>query len=283
MPGEITFRWLGVAGFSLESDGYILAVDPFFTRPPLKYIFGGRPESRPELAEQYLPACDAILVTHAHHDHLMDAPEIARRTGARLYGSPNSCRIAQLCGLAEEQTRVVQAGESFTAGPFQVRVVAAQHIGVPFYGPGALKANLRAPLKLHEYRMDDDFSYLIEASGLRVLDWMSFAPQGAERADVLVCGPLMREPNLGRLLEMVQPRLVIPIHWDNFFRPLEWGLRVLPWTRWLRRDAQSFAERVRGLDRVILVWIPELFSKRDLGAMIGRPAVEAGKPATKAV
>ena len=276
MPGEITFRWLGVAGFSLQSDDFTLAVDPFFTRPPLRSVFGGRPKPRPELAEPYLPACEAILVTHAHHDHLMDAPGIARRTGARLYGSPNSCRIAQLYGLPEGQTRVVEAGEAFEPGTLRVRAFAAQHTRIPFFGPGELKDNLRAPLHLHEYRMDRDYSYWIEADGFRVLDWMSVSAQGARPAEVLLCGSMLDDINLARLLEMVQPRLVIPTHWDHFFRPLEEMPRVMPGARLKGHHPQVFARRVQEMQADCQVWIPELFAKRDLLAMVGGLATRAG-------
>lgn len=264
MPGEITFRWLGVAGFTLQLDGFTLSVDPFFTRPPVRNIYGGRPKPRPELAEVYLPVCEVILVTHAHHDHLMDAPGIAQRTGARLYGSLNSCRIAQLYGLPEGQTRVVEAGETFTIGAYQVQAIAAQHARIPFFGPGELKSNLRIPLKLHEYRMDHDYSYLIEANGARVLDWMSVSAQGAAPAEVLLCGSMLDDANLVRLLEVVQPSLVIPTHWDHFFRPLQDGLRVMPGARLKGHHPQVFARRVRKIQKDCQVWIPELFGPVEL-------------------
>jgi L-ascorbate metabolism protein UlaG (beta-lactamase superfamily) len=269
MPGEITFRWLGVAGFSLQMDGFTLAVDPFFTRPPLRNIFGGRPEPRPELAEVYLPACEAILVTHAHHDHLMDAPGIARRTGARLYGSHNTCRIAQSLGLSETQTRVVLAGDEFQAGPLRIGVTEGKHPRIPFYGPGELPADLKPPLRLVDYRMDADYSFRIAMDGWSLLNWAGVTSGPAKPADVLVCGATKFGERLKGLLAAVQPRLVIPTHWDDLFRPLEKGIQTMPGARLLGRDAQSFARRVQAVDPRMKVWIPELFGERDLVAVMG--------------
>ena len=265
MFGKLSFCWLGVAGFTLDVLGYTLAVDPFFSRPRLGTIFGGRPQARPELGEQYLPACQAILITHAHHDHLMDAPGIAQRTGAKLYGSPNSCQIALICGLGEEQTQVVRPGEKLQMGPFQVEVISAQHPAIPFFGPGELPAGLQAPLKLVEYRMDADYSYRIETDGLSLLNWAGVTSPEEKTADLLVCGAGKRGERLRELLEVVQPRLVIPTHWDNLFRPLDQGLRAMPGASWMGRDAGSFARRVRQIDPKVQVWIPEIFKSLELG------------------
>lgn len=262
---EITFTWLGVAGFTLECEDYTLAVDPFFSRPGLRYVLGGRPRPQPELGEGYLPECDAILITHAHHDHLMDAPAIARRTGARLYGSPHSCRISQVYGLEAEQTQVVLAGDEFQAGPFRIGVSEGKHPRIPFFGPGALKDDLSPPLRLVEYRMDSDYTFRIEMKGWSLLNWAGVTSGPATPADVLVCGATKFGARLKTLLEAVQPRLVIPTHWDNLFRPLEKGIQTMPGARLLGRDAQSFAGRVKEIYPQAEVWIPEIFRRRNVG------------------
>lgn len=274
MAENVAFRWLGVAGFTLQFRSFTLAVDPFFSRPALRYVLGGRPQAQPELAERYLPECQAILITHAHHDHLMDAPAIARRTGARLYGSPNSCQIAQVLGLEAEQTRAVQAGDRLQLGPAAVAVYAGVHPWLPQYGPGELKPDLGAPLKLVEYRMDTDLNYLIKLDEFGVLDWGGKLDGPAPRAEVLVCGAGRNERRLEKLLGFVQPRLVIPVHWDNLFQLLSQGVHTLPGAHWLRRDPESFARRVRAVDPGSVVWIPEAFREVNLNDWTGAGSQE---------
>lgn len=261
---EITFTWLGVAGFTLQTEEYTLAVDPFFTRPGLRYVLGGRPEPQAKLGERYLPECDAILITHAHHDHLMDAPGIARRTGAMLYGSPHSCKIAQINGLEAGQTQVVSPGDGFQAGPFQISVALGKHPRIPFFGPGVLKEDLSPPLQLVEYRMDYDYTYRFEAEGWSLLNWAGVTSGPAKPADVLVCGATKYGERLRSLLEAVQPRLVIPTHWDNLFRSLEKGIRSMPGAQLVGRDAQSFARRVKDVYPQAEVWTPEIFKPRQI-------------------
>lgn len=61
--------WLGHAAFLIEGRDKVL-VDPFLTGNPKASVSPGEVE------------CDLICVTHGHADHLGDAVEIARRTGA---------------------------------------------------------------------------------------------------------------------------------------------------------------------------------------------------------
>src|SRR5437763_6967831 len=88
-PHTIRVTYLGVNGFQFESTGHALLVDPYFSRVGLlPAALNQRIQSEPNRVAEGLkhvrPRVDAILVTHAHFDHLLDAPEIVRRTHARL-------------------------------------------------------------------------------------------------------------------------------------------------------------------------------------------------------
>lgn len=63
--------WLGHAAFLIEGRNKIL-VDPFLTGNPSASISADKVD------------CDIICVTHGHGDHLGDAVDIARRTGATI-------------------------------------------------------------------------------------------------------------------------------------------------------------------------------------------------------
>jgi L-ascorbate metabolism protein UlaG (beta-lactamase superfamily) len=64
-------QWLGHSAFLLHGKDKVL-IDPFLTGNP-------KAAAKPEDVE-----CDIICVTHGHIDHLGDAVEIARRTGAEV-------------------------------------------------------------------------------------------------------------------------------------------------------------------------------------------------------
>jgi len=79
----IRIRWLGTAGFVIESGTTTLLIDPFLTRPSLPRLFAV-PLVPDELAvrARVPERVDAVLCGHSHFDHLLDAPLIASITGA---------------------------------------------------------------------------------------------------------------------------------------------------------------------------------------------------------
>lgn len=112
--------------------------------------------------------------------------------------------------------------------------------------------------------MDYDYTYRFEAEGWSLLNWAGVTSGPAKPADVLVCGATKYGERLRSLLEAVQPRLVIPTHWDNLFRSLEKGIRSMPGAQLVGRDAQSFARRVKDVYPQAEVWTPEIFKPRQI-------------------
>jgi len=68
----VTLTWTGHATWLIDTGAGTLLVDPFFDECPTSSM-------RAQDVD-----CDAILVTHAHFDHLADAVAIAKRTGASV-------------------------------------------------------------------------------------------------------------------------------------------------------------------------------------------------------
>jgi L-ascorbate metabolism protein UlaG (beta-lactamase superfamily) len=76
-------RWFGHAAFSITTpNGKVILIDPWLKNP-------SNPEAKdnkdPLVA---VPRVDYILLTHGHRDHVGDAVEIARQTGAVLVSNP---------------------------------------------------------------------------------------------------------------------------------------------------------------------------------------------------
>jgi L-ascorbate metabolism protein UlaG (beta-lactamase superfamily) len=103
--GGIRVTYLGVAGYQFETGGHALLVDPYFSRVDLCAVTFNQ---RVEPDEFYLreglahvrSRVDAVLVTHAHIDHLLDVPPIMRRTGARLVAGPPAVNQARALGIS---------------------------------------------------------------------------------------------------------------------------------------------------------------------------------------
>jgi L-ascorbate metabolism protein UlaG (beta-lactamase superfamily) len=272
------FRWLGAAGIELTYGDESLLIDPFFTRPPFRRLWFGRVAPNPALIPASLPRCDHILVSHAHYDHLLDVPAVARRTLATVYGSANTCALLRVCEVPNEQIRKIHAGDRLTLGSFKVDVFAARHGWAPGYASGRVRTDLQPPLRLRDYVLGEYNNFMIQLPGLRLLDWGGVETQGASPADVLFVLPSSQRGYCESMLALVRPRLVVPVHWDDLFHPLNQPVRPsyeLP--RWemppVRRiNLERFTETVQRIAPGTEVLIPEILKTYDLTQLV--PAAE---------
>ena len=110
----LNFTYYGHSAFLLDDGKYKVLFDPFLTGNPRAAI----------KAEDV--DCDYILISHAHGDHLGDAPEIAARTGAELVAIPEVLAICEqrVPGLKQHPMNL---GGSLTLPFGKVRMTLAQH------------------------------------------------------------------------------------------------------------------------------------------------------------
>ncbi|MEW6079567.1 MAG: MBL fold metallo-hydrolase [Thermodesulfobacteriota bacterium] len=235
-PG-VSVTWLGTAGV-LVSDGRTdILIDPFVSRYGLLKVglgFPLRPEQ--ELIDGLLERLNcrnvrAVLVSHSHYDHSLDAPYFALRTGAVLAGSASTLNVGRGAGLAETQLVQVQPGEPLKLGEFTVRFIESRH-GPALFGrvpyPGTIDQPLVPPAKASAYRLGGVYGILLGHPAGTLLHHGSagFAPGMYDgiRADVILLGITGREDTATYLAEVpgkVRPGRVIPIHFDDFFTPLD--------------------------------------------------------------
>ena len=256
---SLTFRWLGVAGVEFKAGDQVLAIDPFFTRPSLVQML--RPiHPNLSLAAEKLPACNFVLVTHSHYDHVLDVPEVLRHTGAVAYGSANTCQLLRLLSVPEAQLYEARVGDKLSLGAFQVEVIHGQHSPVPFgrFFSGNLQPGLKPPLRMADYRMDICLGYCINVMGTRLL----VCAAEPQPADILFAVAQESRNYYRKLFKGVQPHTFIPIHWDNFTRPLSKPLRRFA------RPGRLHLWQITRLARQVLprvnVIIPEIFREYSL-------------------
>lgn len=190
---KLTF--LGHSAILLSAEGRHVLVDPFLTGNP-----------RAAVAADAVPA-DAIVVTHAHGDHVGDAVAIAKRTGAPVVSN------VEIAGrLARDGVHTVGAnvGGRVALPAGHVTFTAAWHsssFGDGAYGGLAMGALLELGGK-RVYHAGDTALFgdmaLVGRGGLDV----ALLPIG----DHYTMGPA----DALEAVKLLRPRHVVPIHYGTF-------------------------------------------------------------------
>jgi len=252
--------YLGTNGYQFEAEKHALLVDPYFSRiGPGAMIFASsvRPNTAriEEVMQHLAPKADAILVTHGHVDHLLDAPPIMRMTGARLVGSRTAVTLAQAAGAPVARCDAVRPGDFRQIGPWKIRALAASHdrvflIGVPF--PGERKGNA-PPKRAANWVCGQPLAYLIEARGQRIyIDsggrLSVLPPANVGPVDLAIIGVALPDSRarVAIAIRRLHPRYILPSHQDNFFRPLNRGFVFGPLTDFPRVLRDYKRERLPG-------------------------------------
>lgn len=228
-------RWLGTAGFAIEHEQHVLLIDPYLTRAPLWRCVSSRLAPDEERIRKHAPSADAIVLSHTHFDHALDAPSIAKRTGAVVFGSASAMALCRASQVPEGQLSEPHDAE---IGPFRLRFFASEHsrlvLGrVPF--PGDIADCDQLPLRASRYRCGAVFGVEIRVGGKRIVHLGSAAlpDGGVPRLDadlLLVCAAGWKASRAfpERVMAAFSPRTVLLSHWDAFFTPLERPARALP-------------------------------------------------------
>ena len=234
LPPGLDLEWLGVSGYRMTYQGQTLFVDPYVSRVPLSAVIRGRPAvPDPAMLDRFIGTPEdvvGVLVGHTHFDHAVDAPAICRRFGCRAYGSDSLVRLMALHGLAEQAVEV-EPYETYELGPFTVSFTPSLHsklvlgLAVPF--DGELTCDHLDGLSPSAYRCGPVWGIQIDMAGV------SFYHQGsanliedairARGVDFFLAGVAGRgftRDYWKRVLRRLEPRTVIPTHYDDFFRPL---------------------------------------------------------------
>lgn len=234
LPAGLEVEWLGVSGYRMTFEGKTLFIDPYVSRVPFSDLLRRRPTlPDPEALDRFVLAPGevvGVLVGHTHFDHAVDAPAIARRFGCRAYGSDSLARLMALHGLADRAVEV-EPYRAYELGPFEVSFTPSVHsklllgLAVPY--DGDLTCEHLDALSPAAYRCGQVWGISVEVAGLR------FYHQGSanliddavrERdVDVFLAGVAGRtftDDYWRRILPLLDPEVVVPTHYDNFFRPL---------------------------------------------------------------
>ncbi len=168
------------------------------------------------------------MVGHSHFDHLLDAPAVALRAGARLLGSASTIRVGRAAGVPEDQLIAVKGGEDLELSGVSVRVIPSLHseIGAA-YLLGEIVEHPELPMPADGYAEGSTLAYLVRIAGREILifDTANFIARelAGLHPEIVFVAPGLREKihdYTCRLLHTLgDPPVVIATHFDDFTGP----------------------------------------------------------------
>ena len=240
--------FLGVATVLLDDGETALLTDGFFSRPDKLQTFTRK--LAPDLAaitrglaRAGIPGrtgkLAAVIPLHSHYDHALDAPEVAKRTGALLLGSASTANIGRGWGLPEAQIRLATLGQPQQFGRFTVTLLAGRHPDTGFTG-GEITEPLVPPQHAWHYKEGQNYMVLVQHEGraLLITGSAGFVPGALAgvHADVVLLGAgtlgalpqAQREALWQAAVQGVGAKRVLPIHWEDFWLPSDQPPLPLP-------------------------------------------------------
>ena len=246
--GSLSITFYGVSTLLFDDGRNQLLVDGFFSRPDLWTTafkpIGPAADLRERTEALGLREPLAVLVAHAHHDHALDAPAIAARTGAVLVGGVSTIHLGQAASPVPRTCQVVD-GADLAFGPYGVKVFKVPHgdtgwiLGKLLHG--VTPKSLTLPARFWRMKDTENFSFLVTHGRHAVLvhPSASYIPdQFAHTQASLVLlgmGLVGKQPRKKvaaywrEVGEAVKATTVAPIHWDAFTRPINAPLKPTPW------------------------------------------------------
>lgn len=265
--------FLGVAGVHLADGQADLLIDGFFSRPSL--LKAGFIRVSPDITaieaglhRAGISKLAAVLVGHSHYDHAMDSPEIVRQTGAVLVGSESTLNIGRGYRLAEDDMVLVRERELLVFGRFRVTFIPSMH-NRTYLARGEIQKPLISPAHISTYRDGKCYTILVEhpEGSIMVQDSAGYLPGSLEgyHADIALLAAAglgrapagYREEYFHETAIVVGAKRVVPIHFDDFTRPLSDPPQLFPrWVDDIPRSLQFLRQSAEKAGLHYEIWRP---------------------------
>ncbi|MEU7797952.1 MBL fold metallo-hydrolase [Micromonospora arborensis] len=267
--GAVSFRWWGTAGWRVDIGDRTVLVDPFLSRIDTGLFTGAFNTATPltvrtDVIDSRVDRATTVLVTHTHWDHFMDVPYIAGRTGARVFGTLTAYHLGLAYGVPSTQLSAVKGGEVLDFGDHSIEVVGSLHsrnAGYAVAFPGVRVSQPAQPATIGDLPEGDTLGYLLRVEGGPSV-YFTGASDVAERnltglapdvAMVAMQSATTTGDYLPRLLAGLDyPKVVVPVHYDNFETPLQNPPVVAPTDRPRLDDMIAAVRRISPRSRVLL-------------------------------
>lgn len=212
----VKVKFLGHAAFYLEGEGLRALIDPFLTNNPQASV---KPESFSDI--------NYIFVTHGHGDHLGDALDIAKRTGAIIV---SVFELANYCSSKGAKVHPMHVGGSAYFPFGRVKLIPASHGSGIVEGDKVLYGGNPCGFLI---TVEGKKIYHAGDTGL-IADMMLLKDENVDLALLPIGGNFTMDiDDALRAVEMIRPKKVVPMHYNT------WPL--------IKADPYEFARRAEAL------------------------------------
>lgn len=188
----VKITWLGHSAFKIEIAEKIVLVDPWLS---------GNPTAAVKASE--ITKADIVYVTHDHHDHLGDAFDICKRTGATFVAIVDLARYAEENGV--KSIEGLNIGGSIEIKWVKLTVVQATHTasrgvptGVVIQGEGKTVYHAGDTGLFGDMRLIGEL-YKLDLAMIPIGGYYTMDAKGAAEA-----------------VKLLNPKVVIPMHYETF-------------------------------------------------------------------
>ncbi len=254
--------WWGTAGFRVSTKGKVFLIDPFLSR---------NAKARPT---QYMNPAETregelIFLSHGHFDHMMDVPVIADTTGATVFCSGDAAYLLQQHGLSASRIHeVINDGYSLEFQGIKAEAFFSEH--VVFDRKLILNTLWQSRFSVLKYwKLWKDYPkgqvlswrFSVEK---KIIHFFGSAGSPAEEMERLASHPtdVLLVPLQGHsdicnialeYVHVMQPKIVIPHHHDDFFPPVSSAVDIKPFVEGVKRECPNTEVKVLELNETVLI------------------------------
>jgi L-ascorbate metabolism protein UlaG (beta-lactamase superfamily) len=263
---EVSVTFFGVSTLLFDDGETQLFVDGFFSRPSARKVVFSKLATDEDLlkniiAEYDLTKLKAVVTTHSHYDHALDAAILAKLTSAKLFGSISTLNLGRGENLPDSLLIEFAPNVPISVGDFKITVITGKHSP-----PKILNADLGEvineplvqPAKYYKWKEGGSYDFLIERGDLSF--YVKPSPNYVEgaldsiRSDVLFLGTgsigdqndLFKQNFYDQTAGKLKPSLLVPIHWDNFLKKDYKNLQMMPY--YMDRGKRTFDYLIKRTD-----------------------------------
>lgn len=232
--GELFAIFYGTTTLLISDGEKTILIDGFFSRQGIwESFFSQMKPDNDAISIIENKSIDYLLVAHSHFDHARDAAQVAKVKDSKLYGSANTSALKKLVNpLPEPVTKPLLLPDS----KFRVTFIESDHVEKSSILEFFEKAFLTVSGGSEFIESGKTYSFHIEHENTRILivpsanfptNWATNIPE--RRADIVFLSiGLLGEQKPGYITRLWKSTVVdtcakwvIPIHWDDFRKPLD--------------------------------------------------------------